>query len=70
MIDHGRRGVAIERYDLLPESAAGGADLHNFAARHRSDYYCPAYAVLSRVGGELSGARELKQAFCPKDYWN
>jgi hypothetical protein len=62
-------GVAIKRYDSLSESAAGGAYLHNFAARNRSDYYCPAYVVSNLAGGKPSWARELKQASCTEDYW-
>jgi len=57
--------VAIEHYGSLPENAgatfndsgtAAWAGLHNSVARDRGHYHCPAYAVTSRTGGELSCA--------------
>jgi len=39
--------------------AAAWAGLYNFAARERSHYHCPTYAVPSRTGGEPSYARGL-----------
>ena len=57
--------IAIEHYGSLPENAgatfndsgsAARAGLHNSFARDRSHYHCPAYAVVSRTGGEPSCA--------------